>query len=366
MKRIYAVALLSMTGGCAELGTIYHSRPIDSSNPHVLTVDAYQRSSFFVPRGGGDLRMCAEAAPDTFAAISASIAGEADVKTQSGQLAAGLSLSGATIERTQTINLLRESLYRTCERYLSNGISKATLVVQAARDQQTMVTVLAIEQLTRTIRPPSTVISAGGTSAAVPNTALIDLVVASRKDRQEAADAVGDSSIGYAIALEKGDCEKVTVAPADNDAKPPLDAWTACQRAKSVLATRQATLDKLDARLGQTLALGGGQGAASTGAATESGVVVPGGGGSVPSDEAVRDVAQAIVKIVTRPSINEVLMFCIGYLGKNPDYDKTGAAIEIPDAETKAMCANTVARRASDENTAAAELNSEYNGSPIQ
>ena len=133
---------------------------------------------------GGPVRTDKEAYPHSFVLLAAAIA-----------------QSGATIERTQTVNLLRESLYRTCERYLSGAISKPTLIVQAARDQRAMVTVLAIEQLTRAIRPAATIISAGPTSATVPNTALVELVADLRKEEKVAATAPIPSPTSAAITV---------------------------------------------------------------------------------------------------------------------------------------------------------------------
>ena len=82
---------------------------------------------------------------------------------RSAQLRGALSIAqtAATIERTQTINLLRESLFRTCERYLSGGMGPAALAIQAGRDLRAIIAVLAIGNSRATTRPPSTVISAG-------------------------------------------------------------------------------------------------------------------------------------------------------------------------------------------------------------
>lgn len=64
--------------------------------------------------------------------------------------------AASTTERIQTINLLRESMYRTCERYLSGAINHESFVVQAGRDWRAMLAILAIEQLTLTAPPAST------------------------------------------------------------------------------------------------------------------------------------------------------------------------------------------------------------------
>jgi hypothetical protein len=54
-----------------------------------------------------------------------------------------------SIERLQAIRMLRESLYRTCERYLSGAIDRASLAIQAERDFRALTAILAIEALDR-------------------------------------------------------------------------------------------------------------------------------------------------------------------------------------------------------------------------
>lgn len=301
------LAATSMLGGCAELTTVYHNRPIPTV-PRVVTIDAYQRNMVFANREDG-LRVCAEAAPDTFAAISASLAASGDVVKKQASLAAAISQSGATIERTQTINLLRESMYRTCERYLNGAISKETLVIQAARDQRTMLAVLAIEQLTRTVRPESTILSAGTTSASVPDDALITMIEAFRKERDTAEAAWEEAKRKFDTADGTAHCSTITAEPTD-DTKP---AWDTCDSAKATMNARADDLKGAKSNLEKALALTGGtNGAISAG--TGQGPSDAGGGGSVPSDVSIKEVADAVRQIATAPGLDEALMFCIGHL----------------------------------------------------
>lgn len=304
-------------GGCAELTSIYHSRSIEPT-PRAITTDAYQRSVFIVPEAGTTgspkaWRVCAEAAPDTFAALSGSLAGSGDAKEQRIQLAAAIAQSGATIERTQTVNLLRESLYRTCERYLSGAISKPTLIVQAARDQRAMVTVLAIEQLTRAIRPAATIISAGPTSATVPNTALVELVTDLRKEEKDAATARGEAVTAFGQAGGPAAC--AGPRPTDEAGAVTPALWDACEAAEATLAARDAALATASGRVEKALALSGNAaGGSAVGATTGAGSNSGGGGGESPSQATLQAVATAIVEITNAPTLNETLMFCIAYL----------------------------------------------------
>ena len=177
-----------MTAACANQTTSYRTERIGQNGPAVITQDAKTRNLVMVPemtevigQGGtttartNQWRICAEAAPDVFSAMSASAAGELGLDTRGSgtqartQMALAIAEAAGTIERTQTINMLRESMYRTCERYMSGAISQSTFVVQAGRDWRAMIAILAIEQLTRTARPPSTIISGPATSAGLQN-----------------------------------------------------------------------------------------------------------------------------------------------------------------------------------------------------
>ena len=145
-----------LASGCANQVTAYRTQRIGPDGPMVITTDAYQRHLVMTPDAerAGMWRTCAEASPDVFSAISGSGAGDLGFNSTSergvdAQARAAMSIaqSAATAERTQTINLLRESMFRTCERYMNGAIDQATLVVQAGRDWRAMIAILAIEQL---------------------------------------------------------------------------------------------------------------------------------------------------------------------------------------------------------------------------
>lgn len=130
-------AIASMAGGCATEDGRYRT----------------QRSAGNEPTARADQwRVCGEAAPEAFNAISAAVAnfgppvGNTEAEREARAAMTAAELTGG-IERTQTINLLRESMYRTCERYLSGAIDRATFLVQAGRDWRAMIAILAIEEL---------------------------------------------------------------------------------------------------------------------------------------------------------------------------------------------------------------------------
>jgi len=318
MRNIFTLAIALLVGGCAEGITVYHNRAVDPAKPRVITVDAKQRSLIMTPEAAKDKpqwRVCAEAAPDVFSALSASASLEADIASKSGKAAAAIAESAATIERTQTINLLRESMYRTCERYLSGALSKEIFIVQAARDQRAMVAVLAIEQLTGAFRRPSTILVAPSTSATTANGAkAAELIEQFSKQKQDAIAAKKTENGKYNDALVKGKCDKITTAPADETSSPKLSEWTSCVAAKArsdaADAEAKAATERLDKVIDATMVL-----ASTTTASTGTEQSQNGAATTSPSDGAsLQKVAEIVGQIAQAPGLDEALMFCIAYL----------------------------------------------------
>lgn len=136
-------------------------------------------------------RFCLEPSPDVFSVLSQAASGggsfgqTADPKSMNIALQAAFSSSeaGASISRTQTVNMLKEMMYRTCERYLNGQISDDQYPIIAARDQRIMTSILAIEQLTGAILPKPVVIATTGSAATGQSTsdAILALDKASKQ-----------------------------------------------------------------------------------------------------------------------------------------------------------------------------------------
>lgn len=171
------IVALSLSG-CARFNSIYRSEVFSDAAPRVVSIDAKQRLLLVNPvkSSSGDsthpfVRFCSEPPPDVFSALAASIGAEADIAKGTNpqiaaKLAATISENAATIERTQTVNTLREVMYRNCERYLSGAITEEEFIVQAARDQQLIIQVLAIEQITGVARAQSSALTTVARAAA--------------------------------------------------------------------------------------------------------------------------------------------------------------------------------------------------------
>lgn len=176
---------------CANFHTAYRLKNLNDNKSQVVTVDAKQRSVLTsitpVERSitvdgvakrvaYAQRRFCSEPSPDVFSVIAQALSAGGTFSKKADPAAIEAAFNGAlatseqgsTIPRTQTVNMLRDLMFRTCERYLSGGYDQMELSIQAIRDQRLMVSILAIEQLTGAVTPRPVILSAtasGGVGA---------------------------------------------------------------------------------------------------------------------------------------------------------------------------------------------------------
>ena len=235
MKRVISVLILiSAVSGCASLNSIY--RPI-ATNGKSVTVDIYQRGIFSA--NAEDVakltRLCAEPSPDamTAFALSAGItgalsnpAGTGPSGTQSAQaqiqaaFASGQNSASVGL-RTQSIQLMRDSMYRTCEAFLSGALLPHEVYLLQRRFQNLTVGLLAIEQLTGAVRAGQATLAAS--SAAGTGTANTD----------NETQAVATAKAAQTVAQTGRDNAKLKKSEADNaviDENPKLDTALAAKR----------------------------------------------------------------------------------------------------------------------------------------
>jgi hypothetical protein len=167
---IFAAFVPMAMCGCS--GVIYQPFSLDTQPATSLSVDARQRFLLVTDKGGklGNRRVtCAEPSPDVFAAIAASATASATVGQQSGQLAASLVERAAAVgPRTQTIQLLRDGLYRACEAYMNGIVDDEEYKRVLLGYDEVMITMLAIDGLTASNRPVP-VLGAGTATATTGN-----------------------------------------------------------------------------------------------------------------------------------------------------------------------------------------------------
>ena len=342
------ISMTSLLSACGSMNNIYWKNGLPGGG-EVMTVDAKQRHLIMLPDGSDPAkwRICAEAAPDVFSAVNSSFGGEFGFggAEQKAKAASAIAEAAATVERTQTINLLRESMYRTCERFLSGAISEETLVVQAARDQQTMLAVLAIEQLTGTTKGTSTIITGPSTSASVANGEKAAELIQQFNNEYTAAKSEQSSAIAALTAADKnGKCLANEAKPSDVDDT----QWADCQAAKTAKASKDAKVTDAKSRLDKALGLGAAF-SNQVAATTTGGQNTPGANPAQPDSETIKAIAQAVETIATRPAINESLMFCISALSRSADRTTLSAP-------TLDLCRDVVLLSAKQDNQIKAEM----------
>lgn len=193
--RYPAVVLLLMhflLAGCANQNSIY--RTFNLANGDSPMIDIRQRAILVSPatNNRGPI-VCAEPSPDAMAALAYELAAKANVADK-GAIEAGFGMHDSaafTGLRTQSIQLLRDFGYRLCESYLSGSISALQYDLLMRRFQKNTVALLAIEQLTGTIKVAPVAITSSG------NASTGKALAEQRLEREKTGDQLG------ALAVQK-------------------------------------------------------------------------------------------------------------------------------------------------------------------
>lgn len=156
MKTLFALgvaALAVFMTGCANLNS--QSRNFEGFSTKILTTDASQRAFISVNRKGNEPHtftpvFCAEPSPDALIAYATSVGASVNVPGKAAlDLALAQQQTAASIGlRTQTIQLLRDGMFRLCEAYASGAIEEGDMDQLQRRYQNMMMGLLAVEQLT--------------------------------------------------------------------------------------------------------------------------------------------------------------------------------------------------------------------------
>ncbi len=240
------VAVVGMAlSGCANLSTIERTTPFDfnpdrNQSGKAIHLDAEQRLVIQKDFGA----VCAEPSPDaltaTAATLSGSVANSSDVNAAlSSVLAETASSIGI---RTQSIQLMRDALYRVCELYFSRALNDSQVMLLHQKYQDVMVAILAIEQLTGAVTPKAVGLNTSGQGEALSRS--VDLGAAVREATERVDEAEG------ALAAAKADVKAKTTerdrAKAtfdglpDDPPEPKAEAKTALDAAEEALVAAQA------------------------------------------------------------------------------------------------------------------------------
>ncbi len=160
---ITSLVISLMTSGCGWWNTAYRNFEVDDGSGAM--VDIKQRA-IIVSKDPTSKKtvVCAEPSPDAMSAYAAEVAGKVNAYGKvNAELTGAFQESAAyTGLRTQSIQLLRDGLYRLCEGYMSGALDQPRYDTLMRRYQRYMVALLGIEQLTGAIRVPPVVINTEG------------------------------------------------------------------------------------------------------------------------------------------------------------------------------------------------------------
>ncbi len=171
---LFGFVLTLSLNGCANLNSIHRSDTLssnDTTEAHLTLIDAKQRAILSGTRYDPKIAsfgsatealyarfktFCAEPSPDALSAYAAALSGSGSFQPSAAGAAAIKGLisaafgeqSGSIGLRTQSITLLRDSMFRTCESYMNRALNEHQVNVLHRRFQSLMVALLGIEQLT--------------------------------------------------------------------------------------------------------------------------------------------------------------------------------------------------------------------------
>lgn len=158
-----AIGAIVILTGCARLNSI--QRNVDLTK-HSITLDAEQRVVISNKPGSSSTPIiCAEPSPDVFKVRASNVAGLLDKgDSKAIELALSQAEAGQDIGlRTQSIQLLRDAMYRACEGAAAGLITGLQFNELQTRFQKLTAVLLATEQLTGAVQPrPAPVVVAGG------------------------------------------------------------------------------------------------------------------------------------------------------------------------------------------------------------
>lgn len=157
-----------ITTGCANMNSIFreYNSSNSANNGKSVLIDVKQRAILSNIKNSNTV-ICAEPSPDALSVLATGLSGSLDSGAGKAlELALSQTENGAFIgNRTVTIQLLRDNLYRACEAYMGGAIKEPEYYQIVRRYQIMTMGLLAIEHLTETKAPPSITINAGSPSA---------------------------------------------------------------------------------------------------------------------------------------------------------------------------------------------------------
>lgn len=124
MNRLMMTTALAgsiLLAGCANLSPLTSKTPLASGEAHWLTYDSSRRGAYVSTGPDGQVRVCAEPAPDSAYSFVNKLEATVDTANLDANTKAELNATAMELAgRDRTVLVAREALYRLCE-FQSNG-----------------------------------------------------------------------------------------------------------------------------------------------------------------------------------------------------------------------------------------------------
>jgi hypothetical protein len=272
MLRVLATALLLplALSACGNFFSVYREFSVSSKEgaPKSIAIDVKQRTILSGSPDGEKIIVCAEPSPDALSVYAAGLSGSAFAGDKKAlDLALTGSETGSFIgNRTETIQLLRDNLYRACEAHMNGAMGDGDYIRLIRRYQIMTMGLLAIERLTDTVKPASVTLIAGQASAGtgVSQEALEQLSTKKAKTDAElvaSKAALDDAKKAYDAAKSASDAAPADGALATKLATAKKDYDAAVKKVQLDEATQKIAAQEYEegkAKTGHSAIVGGG------------------------------------------------------------------------------------------------------------
>lgn len=297
MTALIAVMLFS---GCARWNSI--ARDFNVNDGKGQLIDAKQRAIIVVQNDKNRTVVCSEPSPDALSAYATQLALEGKIPEKAGLKLAASSQEGTSYIglRTQSIQLLRDAMYRNCEAYANGALNEAEYSIASRRYQRSMVALLAIEQLTGAIRVPPITITTESTTE----------VAKSISEMQSEADTIQEEIDKFTKEIKEIE-DTNTTGKTDDEIKELKDIQTKLENQKSSREQNKKAVSEgiVNAR-----------GLITTG---KTHATVVSDGVVNRSDGHIKEVADTVYEIFKNINgADDFTQICLSYLAYNEDSDK--------------------------------------------
>ena len=227
-SRIAVLASLFIAYGCdANFYSVYRDF---RTHDHSVLIDAKQRMIAINEGQSEDSKgapipktfVCAEPSPDALSAMSGAVSTSASYQQVSAQLAASISEVASSIGlRTQTIQLLRDGMYRICEGYMNGALSEEDFLKTQRRYQIMTAGLMAIESLTGVVTPKQVILRGESQASTGKNIMEAEQNLKDSKENLKAAESEeGQATLALAEATKTHNTFEATLDVNPDNRKP--------------------------------------------------------------------------------------------------------------------------------------------------